>query len=155
MCAHIRFSLFALRLQTSCKFLTAIYASLISDSLTVKKLTLGSIFGGGQNLEQNGSGSPLRAAPGHLWPQRRHSQFQAQFPKLGNNDTMSISWEPAKTPSLEPCLASRQWSIVHTLWWLYIIFMLLSPELDRKYWKILKFIDYNGDNCGETEAAVG
>ena len=29
--------------------------------------------------------------------------FQAQFPQLCNNDTMSISWESAKIPSLEPC----------------------------------------------------
>ena len=58
--------------------------------------------------------------------------FQAQFPQLCNNDTMSISWESAKTPSLEPCLASRQWCTVGTLWWLYIVFMLPSPELDWK-----------------------
>ena len=69
----------ALRLQASCKFLTAIYASLTSDALTVKKLTLGPIFVGGQNLEQNGSVSPLRAAPGHLWPQRRHSRSKLSF----------------------------------------------------------------------------
>ena len=56
----------ALRLRASCKFLTAIYTSLTSNALTVKKLTLGPIFAGGQNLGQNGSVSHLRAAPGHL-----------------------------------------------------------------------------------------